>query len=355
MKCLNCGSEMMNNLVGTKKNHLSYDVCESCGSFWLDAGELSKLAFRVEGNIEYSSKDSKATIDLKLQKNCPRCENMLLDKVFFIGCSDIVLDNCRNCGGFWLDGGELDLINNELQKIMRIKGKGFSDFINNVHLPYWYKRVKRKSSETDYKVGVPPIRGAKIKAKTSQICPSCGANLNSYEVFGIEIEGCPECNGFFLDRDELRKLKDRSIRDSWGNLRWMDDEVEAIEKARIMFSKRICPKCKGVRFLSSIFGDSNIIIDHCPSCHGIWLDKDEFQSIVQYLSEQLNKLSSAEMASNAYQEIKEIWNGPENKISEILDAKAAISALLEITIFEHPTLGKIISSFLNAVRAMGLR
>jgi hypothetical protein len=355
MKCLNCGSEMMNNLVEIKKKHLSYDICESCGSFWLDAGELNKLAFTVEGNIEYCSRDHEATRDSRPQKNCPRCENMVLDKVSFIGCSDIILDNCRNCGGFWLDGGELDLINKELQKTMRIKGKGFSEFINNVHLPYWYKRVQRKSSETDFMVEVPPIKDANFMAETSYTCPSCGAFLYRYGVFGIEIEGCPKCKGFFSDRDELRRLKDKSIRDSWGTLRWMDDEVEAIEKASLMFSKRLCPKCKGVRFISGNFGDSNIMIDWCPSCHGLWLDKGEFQGIVQFLSEKLIKLSSAEMASKAYQEIKEIWNGTESKISEILDAKAAISTLIAITIFEHPALYKAITSFTKAARSIGLR
>jgi Zn-finger nucleic acid-binding protein len=122
-----------------------------------------------------------------------------------------------------------------------------------------------------------------------------------------------------------------------------------------MFSKRLCPKCKGVRFISGNFGDSNIMIDWCPSCHGLWLDKGEFQGIVQFLSEKLIKLSSAEMASKAYQEIKEIWNGTESKISEILDAKAAISTLIAITIFEHPALYKAITSFTKAARSIGLR
>ena len=44
------------------------------------------------------------------------------------------------------------------------------------------------------------------------------------------------------------------------------------------------------------------------------------------------------MKKKVFEEIKEIWTGPESKISEILDAKAAISALINITIFEHPSL-----------------
>ena len=337
MNCLACNQEMFNHLVHTKKDQISYDICESCGSLWLDAGELDKMAFKVEGSIEYCSKDKAENISEK-EKNCPRCEGVELDKVFFIGHSDIVLDSCKNCGGFWLDGGELDLINNELTDIMPVKGKGFSEFVNNVHLPYWHKRVKRKSSEVDFEVDVPPIKGAELKLETEHTCPACSGNLSLYEVFGIEIEGCSKCKGVFLDKDELRSLKDKGTKGSWLALRWMDDEVESIEKSKAMHSKRSCPKCKETKFISTYFGDSSTIIDWCPKCNGIWLDREELQDILQLLSDKLNNLTSDEMKSKVYEEIKEIWNGPENVISEILDAKAAISALINITIFEHPKL-----------------
>ena len=53
MQCLNCKIELVNYDVTTKKAQLSYDTCEQCGSLWLDAGELDKLAFQVEGSIEF--------------------------------------------------------------------------------------------------------------------------------------------------------------------------------------------------------------------------------------------------------------------------------------------------------------
>jgi len=353
MKCLNCSEEMINNFVHTRNNQIAYDICEECGSLWLDAGELDKMAFQVNGSIEYSSKDKAESIS-EPTKKCPRCEDTYLDKVFFIGCSDIVLDHCRNCGGFWLDGGELDLINKELTKIMPVKGKGFSEFVNNVHLPYWYKRIKKRSSKTDIAVEVPPIKNAKLKSETRYRCPACHTNLNLYTAYGIEIEGCPNCKGIFLDSDELRKLKDKSEKKPFKTLRWMDDEVEAIEKANAMPSKRACPKCKGEELMSTNFGDSTIIIDWCPSCHGTWLDRDEFQEIIEYLRAKLDKLSSANMKNKIYQEIKEIWDGPEDKISEVLDAKATFSALLNITIFEHPTLCKLLTQLRNMGRSIGL-
>ncbi|MHC4157406.1 MAG: TFIIB-type zinc ribbon-containing protein, partial [Planctomycetota bacterium] len=333
MKCLNCSAEMMNNLVQTRDDRISYDMCEACGSLWLDAGELDKMAFQVEGSIEYCSRD-KVAGSRGPGKNCPRCDDTALDPVSFIG-SDIVLDRCKNCGGFWLDGGELDLVNRELE----------AKLVNNVHLPYWYKRVRRKSSETDFKVDVPPIKGAERESATECTCPACGATLDLYTVFGIKVEACSKCKGILLDRNELRSLKDKTSKGSWQTLRWMDDEVEAIDKTKAMPARRLCPRCEGTKMVCAGFGDSKVIIDWCPKCQGVWLDRDEFQEIMQYLREKLDKISSAEMRSKVLEEIKEIWTGHEGKISEILDAKAAISALLNITIFEHPSLYRFLAAF----------
>ena len=189
MNCLNCNKEMMNHFVQTKDAGLSYDLCEECGSLWLDKGELDKMAFQVEGSIEYSSKD-RAEDTEESARQCPRCKDRTLDKVKFLKYADLVLDRCSRCEGFWLDAQELDLINSELEQLMPITGKGFSDFVNKVHIPYWHKRVRQKSSETDFSVEVAPIGGAELVSETQYPCPGCEANLSLYRAFGIELEGC---------------------------------------------------------------------------------------------------------------------------------------------------------------------
>lgn len=348
MNCPTCNREMVNNLVKMKNDRLSYDVCEACGSLWLDAGELDKMAVTVEGSIEYCSKDKAEDISEKT-RNCPRCDGVELDKVFFLEHSDLLLDHCGNCGGFGLDGGEIDLMNKELKTIMPIRGKGFSEFLRDVHLPFWYSRTKTKSSETDFKISVLPIKGAQLKSETKYVCPTCAQNLSLYKIFGIEIEACAKCKGIFLDKDELRSLKDKSTKGTWLTLRWMDDEVEAIEKSRAKLSKRCCPKCSKVKFISTHFDGSDIVLDWCPNCRGVWLGRGQFQEILEYLLKKLNSYTSDEMKSKVYQEIKEIWQGPENKLSEILDAKAAIAALINITIFEHPKLYNSLRTFVNSL------
>jgi Zn-finger nucleic acid-binding protein len=132
----------------------------------------------------------------------------------------------------------------------------------------------------------------------------------------------------------------------------MDDEVDTIGDAHKMPSKLSCPKCINSSLISTSFGDSKIFIDWCSKCNGLWLDRDEFHHILTFLNNKLDTLSSDEVKKTVYQEIKEIWSGPENKVSEILDAKAAISALINITIFEHPKLHDSLRQFsrMNPIR-----
>jgi uncharacterized protein len=335
MKCLNCGTEMTNIQVVTKKDSISYDMCERCGSLWLDAGELDKMAFKVEGSIEYCEQE-KEKLPEKTARRCPRCDDFTLDKVKFLESDDIFLHYCRNCGGFWLDGGELNLIDKELAKIMPVQGRGFSDFVNDVHVPYWFKRVKRKSDETDFRVDVLPIKGAKLEKQTQDVCPTCGSNLNLYTVFSMQFEGCPKCKGIWLVKDELRKLKNRV---DGGSLRWLNDEIENLEKTRVISTNRPCVKCKTTKLAAVHFGKSSILIDWCPKCHGMWLDRGEFEEVTEYLRRELASMHPKDIEKEAAMDVKRVWSGgPESRFEELLDAKAAVSALINATIFEHPAL-----------------
>jgi len=334
MLCLNCGTELTTYRVVTEKDQVSYDMCEKCGSLWLDAGELDKLAFKVAGSIEYCEQEKKTEPEQKVMK-CPRCDDSALDKVRFLE-SDFFLHYCRNCGGFWLDGGELNLIDKELARIMPVRGRGFSDFVNNVHVPYWFKRVKTRSSQTDFHVEVPPIEGAVLERPTSDLCPACGARLNDYNVFSMQFEGCPKCKGMWLIEDELRKLKNKV---DGGSLRWLNTEIENIEKTSVISTKRPCVRCKTTKLVCVNFGKSSVLIDWCPQCHGMWLDRGEFQAITDYLKKELVSPHPRDIEEEAAADLKRVWTGgPESRFDDALDAKAALSALINTTIFQHRSL-----------------
>ncbi len=201
---------------------------------------------------------------------------------------------------------------------------------------------------------VPPIRGAVLKAKTDYGCPACDAGLSVYGVYDIEFESCPKCKGVFLGRDELRKLKDKAESGTWRTLSWMDDEVEAVAKSKATRSPRSCPKCADERMLSVVLGDSGVAVDWCPECRGTWLDGGEFSRVLDHLREELTDMTSGQAAKELLEELKEVWSGPESTLSELLDVKAAVGALINITIFEHPTLFKLCMKVRDAGGKSGL-
>lgn len=344
MNCLNCGNEMTNNTVITKKDRISYDLCDKCGSLWLDAGELDKMAFKVVGSIEYCEED-KAPVPEKQPLACPRCKTPKLTKVKFLESDDIFLHHCKECGGFWFDGGELNLIDESLKKTMPVQGGGFSDFVNNVHVPYWFKRIQKRSSEADAQAEdeTPPIKGAELLEATNDSCPVCGSKLNLYSVSHLKFEGCPKCKGIWLAKDELRKLKN-TVQN--GSLHWLNDEVDNIGMTSAVASNRPCVKCRTTTLVSVIFGHSSVMIDWCRQCHGVWLDGGEFAAISDYLIDESVHVRREGIKKRLAEDAKSvITGGPESRAAELGDAAADLEALINATIFEHPAL----ATFLNGI------
>jgi hypothetical protein len=342
---------MVNYDVTTKKTELSYDVCERCGSLWLDAGELDKMALQVKGSIEFCSDEEDKSA--RPTRNCPRCEDCQLVPVRFLGVSDIVLDHCRNCGGLWLDGGELNLVDKELTKIMPVEGHGFSDFVNNVHVPFWFKRIKRPSRETDFKVAVSPLPGAKHKGQSHEACPVDGTMLDLYSLAHVQFEGCPKCHGMWLDKDELRKLKNK-IND--GQLHWLNRQVDDVEAVSSIASSRPCPKCPSTKLRSIIFGHSGVVIDSCPNCHGVWLDRGEFDAIVLFLRDVATNATTKEISQELREDLRKVVSGqgPEGRLAEVGDAAAAVEALANTVIFDHPSLFNFVNRASGAGRSIGM-
>jgi Zn-finger nucleic acid-binding protein len=192
----------------------------------------------------------------------------------------------------------------------------------------------------------PPIDGAKYESATGDVCPACGQNLNAYQIFSMPFEACPHCRGLWLFKDELRELKNRV---QGGSLRWLNDEIEALEKASVAVTEKPCVKCQNLKMVSVTFGKSSILIDWCPQCHGMWLDRGEFESIMQYLGAERQDMPSNEIEKRAVEDVKRIWTGsPEGRLEDALDAGKAISALVNATIFEHPRLFTLLNSLPRA-------
>ena len=73
---------------------------------------------------------------------------------------------------------------------------------------------------------------------------------------------------------------------------WILTHLETmLESLSVASEGKECPKCSN-RMNSLAYRESNIVIDKCPHCEGVWLDHREFDKIVDYLNELVNKTST---------------------------------------------------------------
>lgn len=115
MTCPTCGHELREIRAGDIK----VDTCKGgCGGLWFDQFELKKVDERHEtaGEILLDIvRDRSLKIDREKRRLCPKCPTMVLMRHFFSVKKQVEVDECPECGGVWLDPGELATIRHEFK------------------------------------------------------------------------------------------------------------------------------------------------------------------------------------------------------------------------------------------------
>ena len=113
-------------------------------------------------------------------------------------------------------------------------------------------------------------------------CPHDDTELltRTYEA-DIEVDLCPTCRGIFLDHGELERIQKTVERDHAALLAKVPDTVsKAFEMARQQERPDLtCPKCSGQMAKQEHGYCSQILVDACAGCHGVWLDKGELEAL----------------------------------------------------------------------------
>jgi len=96
---------------------LVVDVCQGgCGGIWFDAFELQQVDEERKSAGEallHILHDEHVVVDPARKRDCPRCTGVKLHRHFFSAKRKVEVDQCPNCGGYWLDAGELAQIRAE--------------------------------------------------------------------------------------------------------------------------------------------------------------------------------------------------------------------------------------------------
>ena len=115
MNCPACGNHLNPYPAGA----ITVDVCAGgCGGIWFDAFELQKvdeLQEPVARDLLELKKEETAQIDPAAKRFCPKCDGIVMRRHFFSAAKKVVVDSCPNCGGYWLDAGELAAVRSETQ------------------------------------------------------------------------------------------------------------------------------------------------------------------------------------------------------------------------------------------------
>ncbi|GAB4185828.1 MAG: hypothetical protein Kow00108_23280 [Calditrichia bacterium] len=118
----------------------------------------------------------------------------------------------------------------------------------------------------------------------------------------VEIDECPQCKGVWLDEGELEKIQEISDNDYSDELKKMPDYIgNAFDMAKDRREEnRVCPKCNQSMDRREYGYCSQVMIDVCPSCRGIWLDNHELQKLEIFYEKsrvEANELKSGFLSS----------------------------------------------------------
>jgi Zn-finger nucleic acid-binding protein len=167
-------------------------------------------------------------------------------------------------------------------------------------------------------------------------CPSCQGSLRPIGYEGIQIETCQSCRGEWLDGEELgHVVRAREVR-------FDEQERRAIAAATKITGVKLedldrdlpCPKCDGRTDAINYGGDTGIVIDRCPGCHGIWLDGGELERIQALVEGWEDNLPSdlAEYGPRLRQIAREVDERDDVRVSMFGFVNTIINGILDIVL-----------------------
>ena len=171
-------------------------------------------------------------------------------------------------------------------------------------------------------------------------CPIDGTTLETRTVHSVLIEECLECRGLWFQEGELRKAKDESV----TNLNWLDFDLWSDQELfGTEWSSRKCPQCqKNMATIS--YGETGVKVDYCVDEHGVWLDRGEFQTIINALATEISTKSASDYVTASLEEAMELFTGDEGFISEWKDFLTVARMFQYRVLAENPKVAELIAA-----------
>lgn len=115
-------------------------------------------------------------------------------------------------------------------------------------------------------------------------CPVCRADLSPYTYGDQTIDVCPECRGIWFDPEELGAVAKEMIQE---NAIPDQDAKDAYRTRQAAIngneSAKLCPRCGTATTVFNYSYDSNVFLNRCPACQGVWADAGELERVAKYI------------------------------------------------------------------------
>lgn len=172
-------------------------------------------------------------------------------------------------------------------------------------------------------------------------CPIGHGDLTTREIFGVVVHECPACRGLFFEKGELEEATEAIEPD----LDWVDFDIwKHQDQFQLSAATNRCPR-DGAQMATAKYGEPAIEIDVCPQCHAVWLDKGEFEKVIQSLEKQLDAMSASDYVRESVTEARELVSGEESFSSEWKDLGTVLRLFQYRMLVEHPGLSKTLYFF----------
>jgi Zn-finger nucleic acid-binding protein len=169
-------------------------------------------------------------------------------------------------------------------------------------------------------------------------CPLDGITLETHTKHTVDVEECPQCKGIWFEKGELSKAKD----DAEPDLNWLDFDLWSDHDSfNADWSARNCPIC-GEKMATISYADTGIKIDYCTEGHGVWLDKGEFEAIIDALEKESLSMDSSDYARASLKEAKDLAVGGEGFASEWNDFHSVTRLLQYRILAENPRVAELL-------------
>ncbi|MFN7016976.1 MAG: zf-TFIIB domain-containing protein [Fimbriimonadales bacterium] len=116
---------------------------------------------------------------------------------------------------------------------------------------------------------------------SERLCPVCQIELKPQVHLGVTIDVCPACAGIWFDEGELTRLNQ------------LDDEIlpriDSLYQPQVTSYdppwERLCPNCREPLRSYNYLYTSNIRLDTCERCGGVWVDNGELEVMHRVLQD----------------------------------------------------------------------